>query len=85
MIEDLLKILSGFEIEEVYFLQDDAIPTYVIVSPESDKILGKIGELSEIEADVISLTPEEREELKESESEISTVVLNIMKKGKRLV
>lgn len=85
MNEELLKILGDFNVKELYFLQDDAIPTFIIVSSESEEILKKVGELEEIEADIITLTPEEREKLKLSKNEISKVVLNVMEKGEKLI
>ena len=84
MKEDLLKLIEEFDVNELYFLEE-TIPTYIIVSAQSESLLKKIGEMEEIEADIITLTPDEKEALKFSPSEISKVVINVMEKGERLI
>ncbi|HOI63238.1 MAG TPA: hypothetical protein PLM80_10260 [Mesotoga sp.] len=84
MKEDLLKLIEEFDVTELYFLEE-TIPTYIIVSAQSESLLKKIGEMEEIEADIITLTPDEKEALKFSPSEISKVVINVMEKGERLI
>ncbi|HNR78617.1 MAG TPA: hypothetical protein PK411_03930 [Mesotoga infera] len=84
MKEDLLKLIEEFDVTELYFLEE-TIPTYIIVSVQSESLLKKIGEMEEIEADIITLTPDEKEALKFSPSEISKVVINVMEKGERLI
>jgi hypothetical protein len=84
MKEDLLKLIEEFDVNELYFLEE-TIPTYIIVSAQSESLLKKIGEMEEIEADIITLTPDEKEALKFSPSEISKVVMNVMEKGERLI
>jgi hypothetical protein len=84
MKEDLFKLIEEFDVNELYFLEE-TIPTYIIVSAQSESLLKKIGEMEEIEADIITLTPDEKEALKFSPSEISKVVMNVMEKGERLI
>lgn len=85
MKSELMKVIEGFSVEEVYFTTGEPIPTFVIVSVESEDLLQKIGEMEEIEADIIVISPEERKKLDSANSDISKAVLNVIKSGEKLL
>ncbi|MBN2254023.1 MAG: hypothetical protein JW701_10015 [Kosmotogaceae bacterium] len=85
MKSELMKVIEGFSVKEVYFTTGEPIPTFVIVSVESEDLLQKIGEMEEIEADIIVISPEERKKLDSANSDISKAVLNVIKSGEKLL
>jgi len=85
MKSELMKVIEGFSVEEVYFTSGESIPTFVIVSLESEDLLQKIGEMEEIEADIIVISPEERKKLENANSDISKAVMNVIKSGEKLL
>ncbi|MDD2333096.1 MAG: hypothetical protein PHD38_01675 [Mesotoga sp.] len=85
MKSELMKIIEGFSVEEVYFTTGEPIPTFVIVSVESEDLLQKIGEMEEIEADIIVISPDERKKLESANSDISKAVLNVIESGEKLL
>ncbi|HCO69735.1 hypothetical protein [Mesotoga sp.] len=85
MKSELMKVIEGFSVEEVYFASGEPIPTFVIVSIESEDLLQKIGEMEEIEADIIVISPEERKKLENANSEISKAVMNVIESGEKLL
>ena len=82
---DLLDLMKDFKIEEAYCLESEGVPFYAIVSADAASLMGAIGELNDLEADVVVLSPEEKESLYFSESEIANTVLHVIEKGKRLI
>ncbi|MBN2219497.1 MAG: hypothetical protein JW697_04395 [Kosmotogaceae bacterium] len=85
MKSELLRVLEGFSVEEVFYTSGEPIPTFVIVSMESEELLQKIGEIEEIEADIIVISPEEKKKLENANSEMSKVVLNVIESGEKLL
>ncbi len=85
MKSELMKVIEGFSVEEVYFTSGETIPTFVIVSVESEDLLQKIGEMEEIEADIIVISPEERKKLENANSDISKAVMNVIESGEKLL
>jgi len=85
MKSELMKVIEGFSVDEVYFTSGEPIPTFVIVSVESEDLLQKIGEMEEIEADIIVISPEERKKLENANSDISKAVMNVIESGEKLL
>lgn len=82
---DLLELLKSYKIDEAYCLESDEIPFYAIISPEASSVMSALEELSDLEADVVVLSPEEKGSLYSSESEIASTVLNVIERGSRLI
>lgn len=82
---DLLELLKNYKIDEAYCFESDEIPFYAIISSEASKVMGALEELSDLEADVVVLSPEEKDSLYSSDSEIASTVLNVIEQGKRLI
>ncbi|RAM62886.1 hypothetical protein DS66_06320 [Mesotoga sp. SC_3PWM13N19] len=85
MKSELMKVLDGFSVEEAYYAAGEAIPTFVIVSLEPENLLQKIGEMEEIEADIIVISPEERKKLESADSDMSRVVMSVIESGEKLL
>ena len=85
MKSELMKVLDDFSVEEAYYAAGEAIPTFVIVSMEPENLLQKIGEMEEIEADIIVISPEERKKLESADSDMSRVVMSVIESGEKLL
>ncbi|PNE22764.1 hypothetical protein V511_07425 [Mesotoga sp. Brook.08.YT.4.2.5.1] len=85
MKSELMKVLDDFSVEEAYYAAGEAIPTFVIVSMEPENLLQKIGEMEEIEADIIVISPDERKKLESADSDMSRVVMSVIESGEKLL
>ncbi|ACR78903.1 MULTISPECIES: hypothetical protein [Kosmotoga] len=85
MVNYLVECLKEYKLEEFYHLEGDEVPFYVIVSQEPEKVIEVLQSLDDLEADVVVLSPEEKEAIGSTNSEIAAAVSKAIEKGQKVL